>query len=176
MAWRRHFFVLFPVRIRMITRKVFGTAQGSLMVTTVLFTGVLLLLSSRIATFLQYPGHGEYVVYFGLIIGFDSLVNIPFARLRLEQRPWRYFVIKLGSIGINVFFNFFFLLPAILQKPDMFGFIGFHFKQEQAVGYVFIANLIASAATFAIFLPGMRRLSVDKLLWKNSCCTVCRWC
>ena len=148
-------------------RKVFGTAQGSLIVTTVLFTGVLLLLSSRIATFLQYPGHGEYVVYFALIIGFDSLVNIPFARLRLEQRPWRYFVIKLGSIGINVFFNFFFLLPAILQKPDMFGFIGFHFKQEQAVGYVFIANLIASAATFAIFLPGMRRLSVDKLLWKK---------
>ena len=60
-----------------------------------------------------------------------------------------------------------FLLPAILQKPDMFGFIGFHFQQEQAVGYVFIANLIASAATFAIFLPGMRRLSVDKLLWKK---------
>ncbi|KRP08465.1 MAG: hypothetical protein ABR95_09585 [Sphingobacteriales bacterium BACL12 MAG-120813-bin55] len=148
-------------------RKVFGTAQLSLLLTTALMVLVLLVWSDRIAGWLQYPGHGEYVVYFALIIGFDTLVNIPFARLRLEGRPWKYFSIKLFSIGINVVLNCFFLLPALLQQPDYFSFLGFHYQPERAVGYVFIANLVASAATFLLFVPWLRQLETDIQLWKK---------
>jgi O-antigen/teichoic acid export membrane protein len=148
-------------------KKVFGTSQASLLVTTAIFTSVLLLFSGRVADFLQYPNHGEYVIYFALIIAFDTLVNIPFARLRLEQRPWKYFTVKLFSIATNVLLNVFFLLPALLNNHSLFSAIGFTYQSELGVGYVFIANLVASAATFLLFTPWLRGLEFDWTLWKK---------
>lgn len=86
-------------------RSVFGSSQISLIVSTALITAALLFSSNDIASMLGYPGKGIYVTFFALIIAFDTLVNIPFARLRLEGRPWRYFAIKLTNIIINVSFN-----------------------------------------------------------------------
>ena len=42
--------------------------------------------AQRIADFLRYPHHPEYVRWFALILAFDCLAELPFARLRLEQR------------------------------------------------------------------------------------------
>jgi O-antigen/teichoic acid export membrane protein len=116
---------------------------------------------------LGYPGKEIFVTYFAMIIAFDTLVNIPFAKLRLEGRPWRYFVIKLTNICINVALNFFFLLPALTGKLDMFSAIGYTYDPNYGVAYVFLANLIASAATFAIFLPGMFSMKFDVEVWKQ---------
>lgn len=146
---------------------VFSTAQTSLLVSTLLFLLPLLIFSGKIADVLQYAGHGEYVIYFALIIGFDTLVNIPFAKLRLENKPWKYFSIKLVNICINIFFNFFFLLPALLHNYKLFSFTGFVYKPELGVAYVFIANLIASAITFLLFAKDFFHLHFDKALWKK---------
>ncbi|HMU68931.1 MAG TPA: polysaccharide biosynthesis C-terminal domain-containing protein [Chitinophagales bacterium] len=148
-------------------RSVFGSSQISLIVSTALITAALLFSSNDIASMLGYPGKGIYVTFFALIIAFDTLVNIPFARLRLEGRPWRYFAIKLTNIIINVSFNFFFLLPALRNNYDMFSGIGYTYDPDYGVAYVFLANLIASAITFAIFIPGMLSLKFDVQVWKK---------
>ncbi len=145
--------------------RVFGSAQVFLFFTTAVITGALLFNASDIASGLGYAGKSSYVMYFALIIAFDTLVNIPFARLRLEGRPWRYFFIKLTNIGINILCNAFFLLPALLKKPDMFSAIGFTYQPEHGIAYVFIANVIASAVTFCLFLPSMVRLSFDRQIF-----------
>ena len=148
-------------------KKVFGTAQASLVATTILFVGILMLMSGRIATILEYPENRNYVLFFAGIIGLDALVNIPFARLRLEQKPWKYFSVKLMGIGVNVLLNVFFLLPALLNKPEMFSWLGYTYNPDTAVAKVFIANLCASAVVFLVFVPGLKGLKLDPLIWKK---------
>jgi len=82
--------------------KVFGSSQLSLIVSTFLIVCALIFSSGSIASELGYPGRNNYIVFFALIIGFDTLVNIPFAQLRLENKPWKYFTIKLVNILINI--------------------------------------------------------------------------
>jgi len=147
--------------------KVFGSAQISLISSTVLLMAPLLLFSHDIANILGYPGKGIYVRYFAGIIAFDTLVNIPFARLRQQGRPWRYFLIKLSNVMINIFLNVFFLWPALKGDHSLFDSFGFSFKPEHGVAYVFLANLIASATTFLLFFPGMLRLRFDAEVWKR---------
>ncbi|MFI5173114.1 MAG: lipopolysaccharide biosynthesis protein, partial [Chitinophagales bacterium] len=147
--------------------KVFYTAQISLIVSTVILVGALIFSSGSIATALNYPGKNNYIIFFALIIGFDTLVNIPFAKLRLENKPWKYFSIKLTNITINILLNLFFLLPALKHDHTMFEFLGFTYQPEYGIAYVFIANLIASAVTFAIFIPTLLHLKFDIVIWKK---------
>ncbi|MBC8045324.1 MAG: polysaccharide biosynthesis C-terminal domain-containing protein [Fimbriimonadaceae bacterium] len=148
-------------------KTVFSTAQASLLFSTILFILPLLFFSGKIADALSYSGHGEYIIYFAFIIAFDTLVNIPFAKLRLQNKPWKYFNIKLLNIGINVLFNFFFLLPALLDNYRLFSFTGFVYNPEHGVAYVFIANLIASAVTFLIFAKDYFKIHFDKTIWEK---------
>lgn len=147
--------------------KVFGSAQIFLLSTTALITGALLFMSGDIAGSLGYADNSRYVIYFALIIGFDTLVNIPFARLRLEGRPWRYFLIKLLNVGINIALNLFFLLPALLDDHVLFSAVGFTYDPANGVAYVFLANLIASAVTFLLFVPSMLSMRFDVQVWKK---------
>ena len=147
--------------------KVFGTAQLSLFVSTLVFVFVLLFSASPIADALHYPDHSAYVFYFALIIGFDSLVNIPFAKLRLQNKPWKYFSIKLTNVLINIALNFFFLLPALRGNYTMFSAFGFTYNPAMGVSYVFYANLVASAVTFILFIPTLFKLHFNTEMWKR---------
>ena len=147
--------------------KVFSTAQISLLISTTIFVGILIISSGGIATALNYPGKNNYIIFFAMIIGFDTLVNIPFAKLRLENKPWKYFSIKLTNIIINILLNLFFLLPALSGNYKLFESFGFTYEPEYGIAYVFIANLIASAVTFAIFIPTLFHLKFDIAVWKK---------
>jgi len=148
-------------------QKVFSTAQFSLLISTVVLTLVLIFSSGSIASALQYEGHANYVVFFALIIAFDTLVNIPFARLRIENKPWKYFSIKLLNIVINVLLNLFFLLPALTNNYTLFENVGYVYRPENGVAYVFIANLIASAITCLLFVPSWLKIHFDPVIWKK---------
>jgi O-antigen/teichoic acid export membrane protein len=147
--------------------KIFGSAQLSLIISSALIVLLLIFSAGDISAMLGYAGNSNYVVFFALIIGFDTLVNIPFAKLRLEERPWRYFSIKLINILINISLNFFFLLPALKNNYTLFEPFGFTYQPEHGIAYVFIANLIASGITFLIFLPSMLNIKFDIAIWKK---------
>lgn len=147
--------------------KVYGSAQLSLMVTTLLIVSAIILYAGNIANALGYAGRNNYILFFALIIGFDTLVNIPFAKLRLDNKPWRYFSIKLINVLINILLNFIFLWPAIKNNYTLFEPYGFTYQPEYGIVYVFIANLIASGITFLLFIPSMLHIKFDMAIWKN---------
>ena len=98
----------------------------------------------------------NYVI--GILV-LDALVAIPFAQLRADQRPMMYSAIRIGNVLINTFLTFLFLyfLPLLHTKyPD--SFIDYFYIQNFQVEYLFIANLIASLATFLIFIPHYFRI------------------
>ena len=112
----------------------------------------------------------EFVTYAIWILVLDALVIIPFSKLRAEQRPIVYAVIKIGNVVVNMALNLFFLLylPEIAQNnPDTF--LATIYFEEFQVGYIFMANLIASFATFLVLSPNYLHVKwhFDFKLWKK---------
>jgi O-antigen/teichoic acid export membrane protein len=146
---------------------VFGTALGSLALTTALGATALWLGAEGIARALALPeGGARYVRWFTAIIALDTLAAIPFAALRLAGRPWAYAGVKLANVLLNVGLNAFFLAPLLLDRETV---AGFAFDPAIGVGYVFLANLAASGLTLAALLPGVLRagLGFDRALWRR---------
>lgn len=112
-----------------------------------------------------------YTSYFLLILFLDAICVIPFAKLRADGRPIKYSAVKFINIGVFVGANLFFLfvVPAII-KNNWLGASWFaSWYKTQWIGYVFIANLIASAVTFLMLLPEFFKLQIrfDKPLFKS---------
>lgn len=137
--------------------RVYTTIVTSLFVTSTLFIVLCSCFSQAIANWMHYPSHPEYIVWFAVIIGVDALTSIFFARLRYLNQAMRFAAVKLTNIFVNILFNLFFLLlcPYLLkQNPDS-AFISAVYNPEIGVGYIFIANLIASVVTLAMLLPSL---------------------
>lgn len=112
----------------------------------------------------------EYIVYTIWILVLDALVIIPFSKLRAEKRPVFYALIKIGNVALNLFLNLFFLLwlPKLAaNSPE--GFISTIYFENFQIGYIFVANIIASLATFAILSPSYLKMNwhFDVQLWKK---------
>jgi O-antigen/teichoic acid export membrane protein len=131
----------------------FSTIMWTLLISTPLLFGLLTFNAQHLANWLEYPMHPEYVIWFALILGLDTLSVVPFARLRLENKPWQFATIKFANIGLNIGLNLFFLLlcPFMIKN----GYTAFEkvYNPQVGVGYVFIANLVASALTLAMLFP-----------------------
>ncbi|MFM2190533.1 MAG: hypothetical protein RL491_919 [Bacteroidota bacterium] len=164
-----HFARKYPER----KEQVFGTGMISLLISTIVFTGSLVLFSDSLAETLNYQSHPEYIVYMALIIGFDALTAIPFAKLRQEGKARKFAALKLFGIGVNILFNvlFFLVFPVWLNRETgiLFELAKQFYNPETGAGYVFIANLLASVATLLVMLPSLRFrfLDWDVPLWRE---------
>lgn len=148
--------------------KAFSTAAISLMLSTLFFVALIISFSPAIAGFLTEPEDWLYVIYFALIIGLDTLVAIPFASLRLENRPIQFGIYKM----VNVLVNAIVMLLLLEVVPRWFNTEngwGAWYDPDKKLHYVFIANLVASLVTFLLFLPYYSRLKggFDRQLWRK---------
>ena len=112
----------------------------------------------------------QYITYSIWILVLDALVIIPFSKLRANQKSMVYATIKIGNVVVNLLLNLFFLLllPNIAaENPN--SFIGNLYIENFEIGYIFVANLLASLLTFAVLSPNYLFLNrkFDSLLWKK---------
>jgi O-antigen/teichoic acid export membrane protein len=151
--------------------RVYQTAFWSLLISSLLFTGLLLLLAQPIANGLRYPNHPEYIRWFALILGLDALAALPFARLRHEEKALKFAGIKLVNIGLNIGLNLFFLLlcPWLVASGKLSFLTNLVYSAEVGVGYIFLSNLLANGITLLFLLPLFpRRFSgFDYGLWQQ---------
>lgn len=124
---------------------IYNTAVISLITTTVFLTFLLILFRDSFAHLLRLDAHPEFITIAALIIAFDALSALPFAKLRLEQRPRKYALIRITTILFQIALTYFLLtvVPKI-AKEDPYSFIGTFYDPGYRVGYVIIANLAAS--------------------------------
>lgn len=139
-------------------RQLFNAGFSSLLLTAVIFSGVLIGNSEGIASFLGYTNSDKYVVWFALLIAADNIAVLPFARLRHQHKALRFASIRLINIGLNVVLNVFFLVicPAIMQGDYLSGLkplVEQFYDPELGLGYAFLANLLASLALLPMLLP-----------------------
>ncbi|MFO7879289.1 MAG: polysaccharide biosynthesis C-terminal domain-containing protein [Bacteroidales bacterium] len=134
--------------------KTYATTLTSLFFTSMSFLVLINLFAQPLAGLVQHPAHPEYIRWFGFILAFDAFSTIPFAKLRQQNKAWRFAIIKSINIGVNIGANLFFLLlcPAVAKSnPD--AFILQIYNPTIGIGYIFISNLIASSVTLLALLP-----------------------
>lgn len=132
-------------------KDIYNTAIISILCSTAFLASVLIIARSWIAHLLRLDNHPEFITYAALIIAFDTLATLPFAKLRLDQRPRKYALIRIASIILQIAVTYFLLsVCPRLAKENANGFFATFYNPGYGVGYIIIANLAASL--FALVL------------------------
>jgi O-antigen/teichoic acid export membrane protein len=151
--------------------KVYSTALNSLLAVCAIFAILAITFSGSIAQLLRHPEHPEFIIWFAIVIAADAFSSIPFALLRQQHKAKRFATIKLINIGVNVGLNLFFLFlcPWILKHYGESSWITYIYNPSVGVGYIFIANLLASIVTILLLLPDIMKYSFqfDTTLFKR---------
>lgn len=151
-------------------KTLYNTLNVSVLGTSILLLSILFLFRTPVTDFLELNNHPEYVTWMIWIVFFDTLMIIPLAKLRLEERPAKYALINMTSVLINVVIVFFFLAiarPAYESQPE--GFPGVLYDPSIGVGYFILANMIASGLTLLLLYKELSviRFVFDRNLWKD---------
>lgn len=138
--------------------QVFATAQFSLLFTTAVFYFFFEWRLEAIAHLLRYEGHEWYLRLMVWILCLDVLAALPFARLRLNGKAVWFVTVKMSLIGVNILANLYFfwwMAPGTFALP--------FFEAGDLVGYVLLANGLASMTMLFLLLPQFKPL----LLWRT---------
>ena len=149
---------------------VFNSSMTILLMSTLLFTALLIIPSRQLASYMELGDHPEYVIYVILIVALDTLAVLPFSRLRLGGRPAKFAIIKVSNIIINVSLVIFFLYCCKSHhEAGENDWLGHLYSEEIGIGYVFLSQLTASAITLLFLLPELKgfRLEFNKKLLKE---------
>ena len=136
--------------------EVFGTSMVALSVTSFIFVLLITIFSSRVAGWAGYPDQYLFIIWMGITVALDAITAIPFARLRLHQRPIKFAFFKVVNIGINLVLNLFWILlcPRILaSNPE--SFVQYLYNPHIGIGYAFLSYLIASVVTLLLFFTDL---------------------
>ncbi len=149
---------------------VYSTALAFLILANLAFVSGIVVFREPLAALLRYSEHPEYLVWFGAILALDSIAALPFARLRSENRAWRFAGIKLLEIVLAIGLNLFFLVycrKAAELWPNSLG--ARLYDPAVGIGYIFLANLAASAFKLLLLLPQLKGLrgGLDSRLLKR---------
>lgn len=147
---------------------VIETSSISVFWSSLAFLAIALLLKDTIANLINV--RVDYVIYAIWILVLDALSVIPFAKLRALQKPKMFAFVKFLNVGINLSFNFFLLyyLPKIaLAFPN--SFLASIYIENFQIGYILLANVLASLITFFCFFPDYFKLNwkFNLDLWKQ---------
>ncbi|MCZ8144511.1 lipopolysaccharide biosynthesis protein [Flavobacterium sp.] len=149
-------------------KKVISTSTISLFWSSIGFLVIGLLFRNTLSKWSDIDV--EYITYTLWILTLDALTIIPFSKLRVEKKPIQYAVIKVSNTLINLALTLLFLgLFPYLVKQDSSVFFKSIYIENFQIGYIFIANLIASLATFLVLIPNYTQIrwQFDFALWKQ---------
>lgn len=149
--------------------KIYSTAIISLFITSTLFIIFVFLFIEPVAAVLKYSSNQDYIKMFAVIVSIDAFNAIPFARLRNDNKPLIFSIIKIANVVITILaVLFFFILAPSLYQSQNAGLLKFY-DPDYGVGYVFLANLTGSAATLLMLLPFIIKTKpvYDLEIWKR---------
>ena len=130
---------------------VYSTSLITLFTTSLLFGLACVIGQAPLARALGYPMHSEYVAMLGVTVAIDAFACIPFAYLRYKKRPLQFAILKLLFVLLNIVLNLFFLV--LCPKIQDWAIISSWYNPDYGVGYVFVANILATAIQTMFLLP-----------------------
>lgn len=135
-------------------RILFSTGFVSLLLTSTVFSIVLILFHNSVAGLLFHSIlSGDYILLCAGILFFDIMALMPFMVLRAKEKAVPFTLLKLAGVVLNISGNIVFIV--IL---------------DMGIAGIFWANLISSALTFLILFPIILRQFIfkfDKSIFKD---------
>jgi O-antigen/teichoic acid export membrane protein len=152
------------------TKTLYNTLSWSLLLSSVLFSAVLILFTNDLARATSLGGKPEYFRWMVYILFFDTLSVLPFAKLRQTERPRKYALIKVLNVVISILIVLYYLRFCPLQfgKDPQSPWLWFY-DPNIGIGYYIIANGVASVVTFLMLFAEWKSLQLgfDARLWKR---------
>ncbi len=147
---------------------VYSTALIFILLINSFFFLLLLALNQPLANALHYAQHPEYLRWFSLILILDAVSAIPFARLRAENKALRFAGIKVLEILATIALSLFFIVYCPTAQSSQ-TWVNFIYDPAIGVGYIFIANLLASTVKFSLLASQFKglRWGFDFALFKQ---------
>lgn len=140
--------------------KIISTSFITLLFTTLIFLILGLSFAPEIAKTFGF----EKVMYVKILVWtvfLDTIVVIPFAYLRVTNRPIRFAGIKIANILFLAVLNMLFLwaIPSgIISEGILPESLNFYVKGEPQVIYIFLANVFASVFTLMLLFPNILKI------------------
>mgnify|MGYP002515808239 FL=1 len=148
-------------------RMVYSTALRMVGAVTLVFALLVLALLKPLTAAMGYADHAWYIGTMAVCVAVDAWTSIMFDYLRYQHKPWKFMVLKLANILINVSLvgAFLFVLPRMgLIIPGLYTADG-----TPDVGIVFYVNLFVSVVTVLLLSKEMCGVSYgfDKALCRR---------
>jgi len=147
---------------------VLSSSLSLLMFSGVLFAIIGTLLSKYVSAFLGFsdPLFIKILVWTTVL---DTLVVIPYALLRVTNRPIKFMFIKVVNVLIWFVLTSFFLLflPKLsIENSELLSNLGLSTPYKPGVFHIVLANLLASFITLLLLLPEILKIrwTLDKVL------------
>ena len=150
--------------------EIYNTSCFSMLFVTLLVMIGLFTWQIPLAELLQITLHPEYISLLAWIVALDALTTIPFSRLRMQERPKKFALIKVGGILINILatYSFISLLPNYVQThPD--SFLQKLYQPNWEVGYILIAGIVQNVFVLLLLQKEIRaiRFKFNFKLWSS---------
>jgi len=126
-------------------KRVYNSTQTLLVLSSLALGSAIYLAAPLLAEWMDYPGKAYLFQWTALLLAFDAVLAIPFAKLRLDNKAKTFAGAKLINIFLNVFFNLLLLIwiPGWIQGGILSeGFLGY--QSGWGVEYILLSNLIAN--------------------------------
>ncbi len=144
-------------------------------IVTILISFIALFFSwlfiDHLSLWLEYPDRPHLILWTLAIVAMDAMAAVPFAKLRAENRPFRFLVVRLSTIAFMVLLNLFFflLLPDLATHGQVDSIWTWIYNPSWGVEYVFLANLLGNFLMMVLFLPEFLKISwrLEKVLLKK---------
>ncbi len=148
--------------------EIYNTSSFSMLFVTLLVLIGLFTWSIPLAELLQITLHPEYISLLAWIVALDALTTIPFSRLRMQERPKKFALIKVGGILMNILatYSFISLLPNYVQThPE--SFLQKLYQPNWEVGYILIAGIVQNVFVLLLLQKEIRaiRFKFNFKLW-----------
>ena len=134
-------------------KTVYSTSLIALFTTSLLFAVACVVWRMPIANALGYPTHSEFIALLGIVVAMDAFASIPFAYLRYKKRSLQFAALKLLFVFLNIILNLFFLV--LCPKIQDWAIISSWYNPDYGVGYVFVANILATGIQTLCLLPAI---------------------
>lgn len=150
-------------------KEVYSTTLISLIATSSLFVVLVGAFIGPVSGWMECAAHPEYVMIMAVCVALDAVMTIPYSYLRYQRRAMRFACLRLINIGLNIGLNLFFILLCPWLMRVWPRSVNWFYDPGFGIGYIFLANLIASAVNLLMFIPELHGFPYrfNLKLWKE---------
>jgi len=151
-------------------RRVFSGALAAVSTVSAVFLLLMILFGRGLAERMGYGGYWNIYIYIGVILFSDCFTAILFAKLRQENRAWRFAILKvvkiLAEAGSNLLLFLWYPGYAAAHPDNLLSGL---IPAVPDFSYPIFSILVSCVLCFALFIPEMLRLGlgVDRRTLKN---------